>query len=103
MAARVCPRRRCRRLRSTIRSWDRMVGASHEPAGAAAAETEALDALRSGDENAFLELVQQHQRAMLHLAMLYVPAREVAEEVVQETWLAVLQGLDRFEGRSSLK
>jgi RNA polymerase sigma-70 factor, ECF subfamily len=40
---------------------------------------------------------------MLRVARLYVPSRAVAEEVVQETWLAVLSGLERFEGRSSLK
>jgi RNA polymerase sigma-70 factor (ECF subfamily) len=62
-----------------------------------------LDALRRGDEDAFMRLVALYQAALLHLALVYVGNRAVAEEVVQETWLAVLQGLDRFEGRSSLK
>jgi RNA polymerase sigma-70 factor (ECF subfamily) len=62
-----------------------------------------LDALRRGDEAAFLSLVTMHYAAMLRLAQIYVGARAVAEEVIQETWLGVLQGLDRFEGRSSLK
>ncbi|MGH9035674.1 MAG: RNA polymerase sigma factor [Acidimicrobiia bacterium] len=62
-----------------------------------------LDALRRGDEAAFRDLVVRHHAAMVRVAAAYVPSRAVAEEVVQETWLAVLEGLDRFEGRSSLK
>ncbi|MGH8974774.1 MAG: RNA polymerase sigma factor [Acidimicrobiia bacterium] len=68
------------------------------------AETEQLlDKLRAGDESAFRDLVIRHQAAMVRVASAYVPSRAVAEEVVQETWLAVLEGLDRFEGRSSVK
>jgi RNA polymerase sigma-70 factor, ECF subfamily len=66
-------------------------------------DLQSLDALRAGDEAAFASLVHAHHAAMVRLAMVYVPSRAIAEEVVQETWLAVLQGLDRFEGRSSLK
>ncbi len=66
-------------------------------------ETPLIEALRRGDEGAFLTLVTMHYAAMLRLAQLYVDSRAVAEEVIQETWLGVLQGLDRFEGRSSLK
>jgi RNA polymerase sigma-70 factor (ECF subfamily) len=66
-------------------------------------ELEKLAALRSGDERAFAALVERHHGAMVRFAMVYVPSRAVAEEVAQETWLAVLDGLDRFEGRSSLK
>ena len=62
-----------------------------------------LCALRSGDEGAFARLVDSHHRALLRVAQLYVRDRAVAEEVVQETWLAVLEGIDRFEERSSLK
>ncbi len=62
-----------------------------------------LDALRRGDEGAFLTLVTMHYAAMLRLAQMYVGSSAVAEEVIQETWIGVLQGLDRFEGRSSLK
>jgi RNA polymerase sigma-70 factor (ECF subfamily) len=62
-----------------------------------------LTALRQGDEAAFVILVNQHHTAMVRLAMTYVPNRGVAEEVAQEAWLGVLRGLDRFEGRSSLK
>jgi len=62
-----------------------------------------LAALRRGDEQAFRELVGRHQSALLRLAMVYAPSRAVAEEVVKETWLGVLVGLDGFEGRASLR
>ncbi len=60
-------------------------------------------ALRSGDETAFMTLVERYQPAMLRIARMYVSTRAVAEEVVQETWVGVLKGLDAFEGRSSLR
>ncbi len=62
-----------------------------------------LEALRSGDETAFQELIQRFHGPMLRLAMAYVRDRGVAEDVVQESWLTCLRTLDRFEGRSSLK
>jgi RNA polymerase sigma-70 factor (ECF subfamily) len=60
-------------------------------------------ALRRGDEAAFTDLVNAYSTSLLRLAQDFVRTRSVAEEVVQETWLAVLNGIDRFEGRSSLK
>lgn len=60
-------------------------------------------ALRRGDEAAFAALVARHQAGLLRLARLYVGDPAVAEEVVQEAWLGLLQGLDRFEERASLK
>jgi RNA polymerase sigma-70 factor, ECF subfamily len=60
-------------------------------------------ALRRGDERAFAELVARHGRVMLRIAQSHVHSRAVAEEVVQETWIAVLRGVARFEGRSSVK
>jgi RNA polymerase sigma-70 factor (ECF subfamily) len=60
-------------------------------------------ALRTGEEAAFRELTRMHHAALVRVAQIYVSNRAVAEEVVQETWLAVLEGIDRFEGRSSLK
>ncbi len=59
--------------------------------------------LRAGDETAFRELVTEHHRAMRRVAMSYVQTVTAADEVVQETWLAVIRGLAKFEGRSSLK
>jgi RNA polymerase sigma-70 factor, ECF subfamily len=59
--------------------------------------------LREGDESAFAELIDSYGATMLRVAQMYVRDRASAEEVVQETWLAVLNGIDRFEGRSSLK
>jgi len=55
------------------------------------------------DEAEFTKLVREWSPSMLRLARMYVGSQAVAEEVVQETWLGVLQGIDRFEGRSSLK
>jgi RNA polymerase sigma-70 factor, ECF subfamily len=66
-------------------------------------EVRELDALRAGDEEAFIALVRRHQRAMVRVAQIYVSRRDIAEEVVQEAWVGALRGLDRFEGRSSLK
>jgi RNA polymerase sigma-70 factor, ECF subfamily len=66
-------------------------------------ETELLARLRDGDEPAFAALVDRHYGAMLAVARGYVKSPAVAEEVVQEAWLGVLKGLDRFEGRSSLR
>ena len=62
-----------------------------------------LERLRAGDEAAFTTLVERHDRALLRLARVFVPNRSVAEEVVQETWIGVLNGLGTFEGRSALK
>jgi RNA polymerase sigma-70 factor (ECF subfamily) len=70
---------------------------------ASAEDLRLLRRLRTGEEAAFADLVDRHSSAMLRLAMVYVGRRGVAEEVVQETWLGVIKGLDRFEGRSSLK
>lgn len=60
-------------------------------------------ALRAGDEQAFVILVRRHHPAMLRLAQGYVPSLAIAEEVVQDTWLAVLRGIGGFEGRSTLR
>ena len=60
-------------------------------------------ALRAGDEAAFTDLIDRYTPSLLRVASSYVRSRAVAEEVVQEAWLGVLRGVDRFEGRSSLK
>jgi RNA polymerase sigma-70 factor, ECF subfamily len=62
-----------------------------------------VERLRAGDERAFVELVGRYQPRMLRLAEVTVGSRAVAEEITQDTWLAVVRGVERFEGRSSLK
>lgn len=66
-------------------------------------DAELLRRLRGGDEQAFVALVERYNGSMLRVASSFVPSRAVAEEVVQETWLAMLRGLAAFESRSSLK
>jgi RNA polymerase sigma-70 factor, ECF subfamily len=66
-------------------------------------DAELLRQLRAGDEQAFVALVERYNGSMLRLAASFVPSRAVAEEVVQDTWLAVLRGLSAFQGRSSLR
>jgi len=66
-------------------------------------DAEVLRRLRAGDEQAFVALVERYNGSMFRLALSFVPSRAVAEEVVQDTWLAVLRGLASFEGRSSLR
>ncbi|HLM37894.1 MAG TPA: sigma-70 family RNA polymerase sigma factor [Gaiellaceae bacterium] len=70
---------------------------------AGSAEAQLVEALRAGDEAAFAQLVREYQPALVRVARIYVPTQSAAEEVAAETWLAVLNGLDRFEGRSSLR
>jgi RNA polymerase sigma-70 factor (ECF subfamily) len=62
-----------------------------------------VERLRAGDEAAFMELIRELNPSLLRVARMFVPTSALAEDVVQETWLAVLNGIDRFEGRSSLK
>jgi RNA polymerase sigma-70 factor (ECF subfamily) len=66
-------------------------------------EQSLVAALRNREEAAFCEVVRRHQRLMLQLALAHVEDRHTAEDVVQETWLAVIKGIDSFEGRSSLR
>jgi RNA polymerase sigma-70 factor (ECF subfamily) len=66
-------------------------------------EDQLLDALRAGDEGAFAALVREYHPSLVRVARIYVSTQAAAEEVAQETWLGVLNGLSRFEGRSSLK
>jgi RNA polymerase sigma-70 factor, ECF subfamily len=68
-----------------------------------AGEMQLVQALRAGDEAAFGRLVDAHGASMLRVAGLYVRDRAVAQEVVQDAWVAVLRGVGRFEGRSSLR
>ena len=66
-------------------------------------DTTLVARLRDGDERVFEDVVQAFYPAMLAVARGYVRTRDVAEEVVQEAWLGVVKGLDRFEGRSKLR
>jgi RNA polymerase sigma-70 factor (ECF subfamily) len=62
-----------------------------------------LQGIREGDEAAFLSLVKRHQSALVQLARLWAQEQTGAEDLVQETWLVMLQSIERFEGRSSLR
>ena len=66
-------------------------------------DTALLNALKNGDEAVFVATVEAWGPAMLRLARAHVASNAVAEEVVQEAWVGILRGLDRFEGRSSLR
>ena len=88
---------------SQTRSGPRGWPADRWPLATVHREADVVGALRAGDEAAFVELVRRHHATMLHVARGFVATDAVAEEVVQETWVAVLDRLDRFEGRSSLK
>lgn len=66
-------------------------------------DAQLVEALRAGDEDAFARLVREYQPSLVRVARIYVTTQAAAEEVAAETWLAVLNGLDRFEGRSSLR
>jgi RNA polymerase sigma-70 factor, ECF subfamily len=71
--------------------------------GAAESDPELVSRLRAGDESAFVELVERHHNQLIRLAGTFVARAETAEDIAQETWLALLNGIDRFEGRSSLR
>jgi RNA polymerase sigma-70 factor (ECF subfamily) len=66
-------------------------------------DAELLARLQAGDETAFLSLVTRHNGSLLRVARTFVASEAVAEEVVQDTWIGVVRGVDRFEGRSSFK
>jgi RNA polymerase sigma-70 factor (ECF subfamily) len=62
-----------------------------------------IAALRRGDETAFGTLIERYHPSLVRIATLFVRDRETAEEVAQETWIGVLRGIDRFEGRSAFR
>ena len=78
-------------------------GASPQGPAAPAQDLALVEALRRGDEDAFAHLVDLHHATLCRIARLYVSDAAVAEEVVQDTWIVVVQGVWAFEGRSSLK
>ncbi|MET0750047.1 MAG: RNA polymerase sigma factor [Solirubrobacterales bacterium] len=71
--------------------------------GSRTEDAELVEALRAGDQAAFTALVDELSPALMRMALAHVPSRAIAEEVVQDTWLAVINGIDRFEGRSALR
>src|SRR3954454_11810854 len=76
----------------------------YAPEVATASTDDAIVAgVRSGDEAVFAQLLNDWSRSMLLLARTFVSTEASAEEVVQDTWLAVIRGIDRFEGRSALR
>jgi RNA polymerase sigma-70 factor (ECF subfamily) len=79
------------------------ISPSPRPAHDTQDESELVLALQSGDERVFAAVIEQYSGSLLRLAMSYVPSRAVAEEVVQETWMGVFEGIQRFESRSSFK
>ena len=81
----------------------RLVSSEESRSLASADEAGLVGALQRGDESAFLDLVARYHRPLVQLAAVYVPSNAIAEEVVQDTWIAVIKGIDRFEARSSLR
>ncbi len=81
------------------------IGANASGAGRTAADAELslIEALRQGDEDAYGRLVDQYHTSLRRVARLYVSNRAVADDVVQDTWVGVIQGIWAFEGRSSLR
>jgi len=72
------------------------------PARMAVSDEQTVAALRAGDERAFRDLFARSYPMMKRVARAYVASDAVAEEIVQETWMAIVTGIDRFEGRSAL-
>jgi RNA polymerase sigma-70 factor, ECF subfamily len=101
--------RRQKRMRRLSQHWNlsplQHAVDSINPAELAASADDLLliEQLRSGNEAAFVSLVEHYHSVMLRLALVYVTERTVAEEVTQQTWRVVLEDLDQFEGHSSLK
>ena len=66
-------------------------------------DAELLERLLGGDESSFAELVRRYHPTLVKVARYYVASATTAEDVAQDTWIAVLKGVDKFEGRSSFK
>ncbi len=77
--------------------------ATHTRPRAYPEDVDVVAGLRDGSEVTFGALIDLHQGSMLRVARIYVADRSAAEDVVQETWMAVIRGIDRFDGRSSIK
>jgi RNA polymerase sigma-70 factor (ECF subfamily) len=66
-------------------------------------DAELLESLLGGNESAFTELVRRYHATLVKVARYYVASAASAEDVAQDTWIAVLKGIEKFEGRSSFK
>lgn len=86
-----------------MRSATKTTGAAAGAPIAAVDDAELVRRIRAGDRSAFTGLVRRHGGALLRLARVFVHDEALAEEVVQDTWVAVLDGLDAFEGRAAFK
>src|ERR1700687_3806968 len=85
-------------------AFPRRAATNHDSiAPARSAELRLVARLRAGEESALTELVRRYHGALLRIALVLLPNRAIAEEVVQDTWACVVDGLDSFEGRSTLK
>jgi RNA polymerase sigma-70 factor (ECF subfamily) len=71
--------------------------------GATAVDQRIVSGLRAGDAAVFAEVFDRYNGSLVRVGMRYVPSRAIAEEVAQDTWIGVIEGIDRFEGRSTFK
>lgn len=94
-----------RRLRRPEERVGQLTNADLPPPAAAHADVDAalVAGLRAGNERAFEQLIDRYYSSMLRVATGFVRSREEAEEVIQETWIAVFSGVHRFEGKSSFR
>ncbi len=90
-------------MRDHLKFGGTMDGEQDLSVNLARADQQLIERLRAGDDTTFTHLIDQYHASMVRIAAIYVNEYAVAEEVVQDTWIAVLKGLDRFEGRSSFK
>jgi RNA polymerase sigma-70 factor (ECF subfamily) len=96
------PARRCR-VRAHVRAERNSGDAVVVTSAVMDADAVLVERLRAGDESAFVELLDRYQSRLVRLAQATVGSRAVAEEVTQDTWLAVMRGIEGFEGRSAFK
>ena len=88
---------------AALRSTRRLSLTKRAANRSAADDRAVVAALCNGDERVFEGLVECYHRSLVRIALMYVHDGAIAEELAQETWIAVLEGIERFEGRSSLK
>ncbi len=92
-----------RRLRQPEERVGHLTNAALPPPAADFADTDLVARMRARDETVFQQLIHRYYSSMLRVAANFVRSTDEAEEVIQETWIAVMKGIDRFQGRSSLQ